>query len=280
MSGFAYYNGKFGKKEDICIPLSDRAIYFGDGIYDAAIGESKKIFLADEHIARFLGNAKKLEINHPYTHDDIAALLSECVLRAGYESFFLYFQLSRNADKRSHSHEDSNGVNLLITVENFTLPAPEKSYSLITVDDLRYFYCDIKTLNLLPAVLAAGKASKSGADEAVFHRGGIVTECAHSNISILKDGKLYTHPTNNLILPGITRHHLLIACRALGIEYSEEPYSLSELFSADEVLICSTTKLCGRVTEIDGVRVGGRNKEAANKICDYVYEEFVHFIQS
>ncbi len=279
MRDFAYYNGKYGLKEEISIPLSDRAIYFGDGVYDAAIGKNGKIFLSNEHILRFLGNAKKLEIAHNYTYDNILSILEKCAEMSGYESYFLYFQLSRGAKRRSHSYIGATQTNLLVTAEEFRLPDIKKPLSLITAEDLRYYYCNIKTINLLPAVIASGAAEKSGADEAVFCRGNTVTECAHSNISILKDRILYTHPKSNLILPGITRAHLLSTCKKLGIKYLETPFTTKELFSADEVLITSTSKLCRIADRIDNVRVGGKDSDTAEKICRYMINEFVNFQQ-
>lgn len=277
MKGLAYYNGVFGSREDISIPLSDRSIFFGDGIYDAAIGKNGKVFLLEEHVDRLLGNAKRLGIPCALTKEKLSELLTECAQRSGIEHFFLYFQLTRNSAARTHSALNANGSNLLITVDPFALPNPSKRISLITAQDLRYYYCDIKTLNLLPAVIASTEAEKSGAYEAVFLRGDTVTECAHSNISILKDGILYTHPTNNLILPGITRKHLLMACDALGIEYKEIPFSKSDLFAADEVVVTSTSKLCLFADNIDEIAVGGKDIPTAKAISDYMLGEFVHY---
>lgn len=277
MAAYAYYNGKFGLREDISIPLTDRAIYFGDGIYDVAIGRDGKIFQADEHISRFLGNTKKISINHSYTHESLYELLCEVVKKTGLQEFLLYFQLSRNNEKRRHSYLGCDESNLLITVEDFKLDTSKKAMRLITADDLRYYYCDVKTVNLLPAVLASGEAERAGCDEAVLHRGVTVTECAHSNVSIIKDGTLYTHPTNNLILPGITRSHLLLACRSLGIPYVERAFTLDELFSADEILVSSTTKLAKRACEIDGSAAGMKDEKTASALCNFLLNEYTFY---
>ena len=276
MASYAYYNGQFDLREQISIPLSDRSIYFGDGIYDVAIGKDGKIFQSDEHIARFLGNAKKLYINHTHTHESLSNLLSFVVEKSKIRDFLLYFQLSRDFEKRKHSPEGC-GSNLLITIDEFKFDTDNKPISLITREDLRYYYCDMKTINLLPAVLASGDAERSGCDEAVLHRGDIVTECAHSNISIIKGGTLYTHPTNNLILPGITRKHLLMGCRQLGIAYEERPFTLDELFSADEILVTSTTKLCWRAHKIDGVTVGMKDEKTALLLYNFLLNEYETF---
>ena len=143
------------------------------------------------------------------------------------------------------------------------------------MEDTRFLHCNIKTLNLLPSVMAAQKAKEAGCQEAVFHRGGRVTECAHSNCHILKDGILYTAPADNLILPGIARAHLIRVCKKLEIPVSETPYTLKEMMDADEVLVTSSTKLCVAASEIDGTPVGGRAPEALKNILDAVMDEYM-----
>ncbi len=276
MSMYAYYNGNFGTSETIKIPLSDRAIFFGDGVYDAAIGFNGKIYLEDEHISRLLKNARRIGITELPTHHELSRILNFAVSKADLKEFFIYFQITRSLEHREHSYVKCERHNLLVTVDSFKTPSPNKRLSLITTEDLRYFYCDVKTINLLPSVLASGKAEESNCDEAVFHRGNTVTECAHSNISILKDGVLYTHPTDNLILPGITRKQLLLACEALGIRYVEQAFTLDELFSADEILVTSTSKLCQGAYSIDGTAVGGKDEKTSKLLRDFMYDRYIN----
>lgn len=273
----AYYNGRIGYAKDIKIPLSDRSIYFGDAVYDAALCLGGRIYLEDEHIDRFFTNAERLKISHTYTKADIKNILRNCLKMAGNGVFFMYFQLSRNAPSRKHDYLLSDGANLLVTVSETEMPDPKKCISLITYEDTRHLHCDIKTVNLLVSVMASTDAALAGAEEAVFHRGNTVTECAHSNISIIKDEILYTHPLSPLILPGITRRHLLTSCVELGIKYAERPFTLSELFSADEILVSSTTKLCVRATRIDGVAFGNKNPEISLLLCNRIFDKFVQF---
>ncbi len=274
MATYSYYNGKFAPTDEIVIPLTDRAIYFGDGIYDAAIGRNGKIFLLSEHIDRLLGNAPKLSIPIEYTKEELSEILLETVRRSGFDSYFVYFQLSRNGGKRRHIAEDAYGTNLLITVSEQPLPTEGARLKLTTFEDKRFEYCHIKTLNLLPSVLASTHAENLGCDEAVFHRGQTVTECAHSNVSILKDGSLITHPADNHILPGITRKHLISACNKLGIPVCERPFTLTELFDADEILVTSTTKLIAGTDVIDEVAVGGKDAKRLGLLSAALIEEY------
>jgi len=271
---FSFYNGVFAPTEKIGIPLTDRSLYFGDGIYDAAIGKGGKIFLLEEHLDRLLGNAPKLSIPVPYSGEELTDILFETVRRSGYSSYFVYFQLSRNGGKRNHIADSSFGANLLVTVSEQPLPKENFSLRLVSFEDKRFEYCDIKTLNLLPSVLASTFAAENGCDEAVFHRGDIVTECAHSNISILKEGRLYTHPADNHILPGITRRHLISAAKRLSIPVVEEPFTTKELMLADEIIVTSTTKLIASAVFLDRKPVGGRDPENLHRLSDCLLDEY------
>ncbi len=273
MEGFAYYGEKYGKLDEISLPLSDRSLFFGDAIYDAAIGYGGGLLFLEEHLARFRSNAERLGFRDIPSTDELSKIFKRLIALSGLREYFLYFQLSATSPSRRHSRGDA-GSALLATLTPYTPPSPEKKLRLITYPDRRYGYCDIKTVNLWPAVLASCAAEEAGADEAVFYFGNTVTECAHSNISILKDGTLITHPTNERILPGITRAHLILAARRANIAVLERPFTLAELFSADEVLISSTSKFCLTACEINGRTVGGGDEIRANLLKESLFSEY------
>ena len=150
----------------------------------------------------------------------------------------------------------------------------DKPYKLISMEDIRFKLCNIKTLNLIPSVLANQRAVEQGCDEAVLHRGSRITECAHSNISILKDGVLQTAPTDELILPGITRKHLLALAKEHGISVLEKPFSMVELMNADEVIVTSSSALCMKAESIDGIPVGGKDPQRLKLLQDAYLEKF------
>jgi D-alanine transaminase len=273
MSIFAYYNGVFGSFDEIRIPLSDRAVFFGDGVYDAALAAGDKIYLLDRHIKRFLQNAKKLGIPVNFSEYEFEKLLRSVVSRCGFETSFVYFHLTRGLPERTHSSLGCQSSNLLITVKKCNIPSPTPM-RLHIMEDLRYFYCDIKTLNLLPQTLYATEADSLGLDECVLHRNGIVTECSHSNISIVKDGILYTHPLSRLILPGITRESLLRVCENEGIPFKEIPFSLKELCEADGIIVTSTSRLACPAA----VGTGNIGKcEISDRLCEILEKQFVEF---
>ncbi len=270
-----YYNGKFGPLAEMEIPMLDRACYFGDGVYDFSLAHNGKIFALDEHLDRLYRSAALIEIEIPYTREEMAEILYEAVSKSECKDVSIYWQVSRGTAIRNHIYPDAPcKPNLMIMVKPGKTAGVDKRFKLITLEDTRYLHCNIKTINLLPSVIASEKARKAGCDEAVLHRGDRVTECAHCNVSILKDGVFRTAPTDNLILPGIARAHLIKACNELGIPVDETPFTLAELMDADEVIVSSSSTLCIQATEIDGKPVGGKDPVNMDKVRNAVYKEF------
>ena len=273
MPSIAYYDGKLLPISETRIPLTNRAIFFGDAIYDAAIGRNGRIFLEAEHVDRFFQSAKLSGLSVPYERAELFELLERAVAFSALSEYFVYFQLSAIAEHRTHARAGS-GASLLITVTPYSLPPVDSIIHLITFPDKRYDYCNIKAVNLLPAVFASCAAEASGAGEAVLHRGDTVTECAHSNVFILKGGELITHPKSERILSGISRGHMLRLAERLDIPAVERTFTLSELFSADEILITSTSKLCQRATRINGKGAGGKDEATALRLIHAMRYEY------
>lgn len=276
MKNLGYYNGKFDEIENMSIPMSDRVCFFGDGVYDVTYSRNYKLFAIDEHIDRFYNSAEYLEINIPYTKDKFKALLQEMLERMDTGENFVYFQATRGSEGvRNHTYSVNAKANVWINIYHKEILDLKKRVKLITLEDTRYLHCNIKTLNLIPAVMASQRAKEAGCYEAVLHRNGRVTECAHSNVHIIKDGTLITAPTDNLILPGIARKHIIEACRELEIPVLEEPFFLDKLFSADEVLVSSAGALCLVADEIDGKTVGGKAGALVEKLQGVLLNSFL-----
>ena len=274
MKTLGYYNGKYGELDEMTIPMNDRVSWFGDGVYDAGPSRNYEIFAIDEHIDRFFNSAGLLDIKMPVTKPELKELLQEMVNKMDTGNLFVYYQVTRGTGIRDHAYTEGPG-NLWIMLKPAEISDGTKPIKLITREDTRFFHCNIKTLNLIPSVVATQKAKEAGCQECVFYRpGGRVTECAHSNVHIIKDGKLITAPTDNLILPGIARAHIIKACKKLEIPVSETPYTLDDLFNADEVIVSSSSNLCLHANEIDGKPVGGKAPELLEKIRVAVLDEF------
>lgn len=274
MENIGYYNGKTGPIEKMTIPMNDRAVYFGDGVYDATYAANRVIFKIEDHLDRFYSSCAKLRIPFEMERERLAAVLQSCVDRVDGKSFFVYWQATRGTGMRQHAFPETGAANLLITVSPCPLRAIERKYKLITVEDTRFFHCDIKTINLIPSVMAAQQAKEAGCDEAVFHRGPVVTECAHSNVSILKGGVFHTAPLSNMILPGTARKHLIALAKQIGVGVDETAFTLNEMMEADEVIVHSAGTLCNAACEIDGRRVGGRDPQTLGVLQHAAVKEF------
>ena len=270
-----YYNGKMGPLEEMEVPMGDRALYFGDGIYEATCVANRVPFALEEHLDRMYNSMRLLEIPFKMEREQVRREL-QSVIDAAEDApiHFLYWQVTRGNGPRNHVFPEGVEPSLMIFVKPHTMKPMDVPYRLISMEDHRFNLCNIKTLNLIPSVLANQRAAERGCDEAVLHRGSRVTECAHSNISILKDGVLRTAPTDELILPGITRKHLLALAKEHGIPTLEEPFSMVELMNADEVIVTSSSALCMRVESIDKIPVGGKDPQRIELLQNAYLEKF------
>lgn len=269
MKYVGYYNGEIGALEEMKIPMLDRAVYFGDGCYDATTFANNHIFAAKDHLDRFYNSCRLLEIPFDMSREELTEALQKCIDANDSDHGMLYWQCSRGTGMRAHNFPPKDvKPNLMIFTVPYELVPMHASFKLISMEDTRFLHCNIKTLNLIPSVIAYQRCIEVGCQETVFHRGNRVTECAHSNILMIKDGVLCTPPRDNLILPGITLKHLLELAEANGIPTREEPFTMDDLMSADEVIISSSGGLCIKATELDGKAIGGKDPVTLKKLQD------------
>ena len=281
MKTLGYYNGKYDEIDKIMIPMSDRSHWFGDGVYDATCARNYKIMAIDEHIDRFFNSARLVEINLGFTKEELKTLLNDLVKKLDDDELFVYWQVTRGGNGlRSHNYNKNDIANLWVTICPEKITDKAREYKLTTMEDTRFLHCNIKTLNLLPSVRAYQLAKERNCDETVFHRGDIVTECAHSNIHIIKNKKFITHPADEYILPGIARAHLLKACSNLQIEVEERPFTMQELIDADEIIVSSSGDLCIRAVDLDGKSIGKKDEETFIKLRDFVFNEWFEYTKA
>lgn len=277
MRELAYYDGTVGLPEEVMVPFQDRVHFFGDGVYDATVGGNHTAFLLEDHLDRFYSSAKALNIVIPMEKEELGSLITDLLSQVEGNTHFVYWQVTRGVASRNHVYAEDIKGKIWVMIRPNKLRDPDKAIKLITRPDKRFLYGNIKTLNLLPAVLASQEAERLGVDETVFHRDGIVTECAHSNVSILKDGEFISHPNDNQILRGISKTHMIAACYRLGIQVMERPFTLEELMDADEVIVTSSSNFCLHAESIDGIMVGGKDPENLKKIQDAVITEYLEY---
>ncbi len=283
METLGYYNGKFGPLDEMTVPFNDRVHFFGDGVYEACPARNHIPFALDEHIDRMYRSASMVDIHIPCDKAEMKAILLDMVGRVDSGDQFVYWQVTRGTAMRNHTYAEDMAGNLWISLKPAPLKPIEKKIAAITAEDTRFLHCNIKTLNLLPAVWYAQAAERAGVYETILYRKTAetvtncrVTECAHSNVHIInRDGVFQTAPTDNLILPGIARAHLIKACHALGIGVSETPFTVGELMEAREIIISSSSAIGLHCTMIDGHTVGGGAPETVAALQDWVMREFL-----
>ncbi|MFB5662020.1 D-amino-acid transaminase [Alteribacillus sp. HJP-4] len=249
-----WINNKMIPKNEAVIPFNDRGYYFGDGVYEVIRIYNGRFFLMNKHMKRLQRSAAELDFSLPFTQDEIekhaAALISKNNVKDGY----IYIQATRGEQERNHLYERS----LAPVVTGFTKEAPvplekqKKGITLYAVEDIRWLRCDIKTINLLGNVMAKRKAEDNQAHEAIQHRGNIITEGSSTNVFIVQQGILYTHPATNLILHGITRELILSLAEEHAIPWKEEAFTMHEAALADEMFVSSTTMEITPVTKVEG----------------------------
>ncbi len=278
MESIAYYNGIIDTPEHLTIPFLDRVCFFGDGVYDATMSSNGVIYLLDEHVDRLYNSAGLIGIKIPHTKEEMKAILQDVVSRVDNKHSMVYFQVTRGTAPRNHAFPGPDvKANLWVLVFPKGFRNYDEPIQLTSMEDKRFLYCNVKTLNLLPSVLAAQKAAEAGCYETVFHRGEVVTECAHSNISILKDGIVYTHPNDEYILPGIAKNHFFIACSKLNIPVSQTAFTLDDLRNADEVFVTSSSNFCSYADTFEGKPVGGKAPELVKAIQQAVVQEYLDY---
>lgn len=282
MESIAYYDGAIGAPNELVVPFNDRSHFFGDGVYDATMGANGRVFLLEDHLDRFYSSAAFMGINVPMPREELGALLIDLLARVkdASPSQFVYWQVTRGfSGERAHVFDPDAPGKLWVLINQEPMGDPKTPLKLISLPDRRFEYGNVKTLNLLPAVLYSQEAKRAGADEAVLHRDGVVTECAHSNVQILRDGVLYVHPNDELILRGIAKTHLVQAAWRTSIPVIERPFTLDELREADEVIVTSSADLCRFASELDGTPVGGRDPRTLRLLqeaTDTEYRAYCH----
>ena len=251
-------NGQIVARDNI-VNIEDRGYQFGDGVYEVIGVYEGKPFMLDEHMERLKRSAREIQLSLPYSTDQLKSKLVELVEVNKLDEGIIYMQVSRGTASREHFFPDADvsPVTIAYTREEERMTATEEQgATAVLTEDIRWLRCDIKTLNLLPNVLAKQKAVENNAIEAILHRGETVTEASASNVFIVKDGELFTHPANNYILSGITRKKIIQLCETLGIKVNEETFTVDDMLAADEVFITATKLDVVPILKIDNHPIG------------------------
>lgn len=260
MSEPLFLNGEFLTIEQGRVSIEDRGFLFADGVYEAIRVYKGKPFTLREHLERFLQSAAGLEIPLAYTLDQLDTICRDLIARTDFEQATIYMQLTRGAARRAHAFPEKPQPTLMAfarRLKPLDSATRQEGVRAISLPDERWNRCHLKTIALLPNVLASEQAHRVGANEAIlFAPDGTVFEGASSNVHCVRDGLLWTHPLSHKILPGVTRQRMLVLAARMGIPVREEPVKLKDLKSADEVFLTSITREILGVRQIDDTPIG------------------------
>lgn len=275
--GIGYINGKFTNLDDLVLPIDERGHQFGDGVYEVIRVYNGKPFMLDEHVDRLINSSKAIKLPIIQTEEDFKNLILEAVDKSQLKDCNVYLQITRGIVTRNHLFP-SVPVSITMTVRPAKLISQEtreKGETAIFHEDERWANCYIKSLNLLPNILAKQTAFEAGCYEAILVRDGYITEGTSSNVFIIKEGKVYTTPLSKHILPGITRIAVKNATKLLNIDFIDKHFTPEELLEADEVFVTSTTSEVLPIVKVEGKLIGtGKPGEVTNRI----YQQFLELI--
>ncbi|OGU27595.1 MAG: hypothetical protein A3K13_06420 [Gemmatimonadetes bacterium RIFCSPLOWO2_12_FULL_68_9] len=259
MTTTVYFNGKYLPKDEVRVSPEDRGFVFGDGVYEVIRSYQGTLFALDAHLARMRSGVCELAINGADV-DALGEVSAELVRRNNLTSgdATVYLQITRGTAPRAHFFPDPPVPPTVYAQAGRFTPKgdPVKGIVTITVPDIRWARCDIKTVQLLPNCLANQRARASGAQEALFVRDGVVLEGSHSSLFFVFGEEVRTAPKSNYILPSITRDIVLELCRTSGIAAREAPVFTHELPRATEAFLAGTTVEVMPIVRVDGLGLG------------------------
>lgn len=274
MSGKVYLNGKFVDHDKAMIPVEDRGFMLGDGVYEVVRLYNGSPFYLDRHLERMQDGLNAIRIN--FDVKELEEVCYEIIKINDLKEANLYIQVTRGAAPRQHHFPE----NIRPTVLIMSYPAPpisqetrQQGVKIVLIPDERWNRCCIKTIQLLPNVLAKQQAKEAGAFEAVFYRGDIITEGSSSNIFIVKDVKIFTYPLKGNILGGVTRSVVMDIIKAEGLEVHEREFTRQELLDADEVFLTGTTTEVMPVVDVDGKKISTGKPGKITRIIAEKFEE-------
>lgn len=277
----AYLNGKFMPLDEARISPLDRGFLFADGVYEVIPAYGSTLFRLDEHLDRLDASLNAIGLANPLVRADWTTLFNDLIEQNGGGNIYIYLQITRGAAaKRDHAFPVPPVAPTVfamtgqIATPAADMPDTTAGVAAITLDDIRWSRCDIKSIALLANVLMRQQAVSEGAFEAILIRDGFATEGSASNFFIVKQGIIVTPPKSHLILPGITRDLLVELARKHGMPAEEREITEAELKGADEVWLSSSTREVVPVTRLNGHPLGDGNpgpvwRQMARRYVDF-----------
>ena len=281
MSKIVYLNSKFIKFRDAKIHIEDRGLQFSDSVYEVISFYNQQLVDLEFHIKRLKYSLNELKINYIVNQDKLKKIFKKIINLNKLKHGIIYMQITRGIQPRDHSYKNNLIPNLIIYVINKKFNLPNKNFKgkkAITYKDLRWKRRDIKTVSLLANVLAKNEAVRKNAYEAILIDKGKITEATASNVWIVKNNKLLTHPTNTDILKGVTRESIKRIIKINKLQLNEKSFTIKQLYNADEVFITSSTNLVTPIIKIDSKiinkgKIGNISLQLASLYANYFINE-------
>ena len=280
MSRVAYVNGRYLRHAEAQVHVEDRGYQFSDGVYEVILIKNGKMIDEEQHLERLKKSLSSLEINPPMKRAPMRHVMKELIKRNKFRNGIVYIQITRGVAAREHSFPKYSKPALVMTARRIatkTNDEIEAGVKVITIDDIRWKRCDIKSTSLLPNVLGKQTARRQGAYEAwMVDASGFVTEGTSTNAWIVtSDGKLITAELGSNILSGITRDTFIKIIHELNYKLDERQFSVEEAKNAREAFFTSSTSFLTPVSEIDGVVIGNGRAGSVSMELIKAYDNYM-----
>ena len=281
MSNISFVNGVYIDQKDAMVNVEDRGYQFADGVYEVFAVIKKKIVDYDGHINRLYRSLNEISLKSPIVKDAYLFHIRNLIRKNKINDGLIYLQISRGVAQRDFKFPENTKPSLVITAKSISMDSYyskfNKGIKVKITDDLRWKRVDIKTLNLLPPVLAKQKAVENGCDEAwMIDSDGFITEGSSSNAWILIKDKLITTPATTSILKGITRTSLINALKKKKIKFIEKRFNKNDIKIANEAFITSATQFVMPVVKVDNIKIGNGK---VGKYANLFKESYMRAIQ-
>lgn len=275
MARIAYVNGRFLPSHLAQVAMEDRGYQFADGVYEVAAFMNHRMLDEAKHLDRLERSLEKLGIPMPMARNALIIKIHELMRRSEKRDGIVYLQVTRGAAPRNHlwKADIKPVLSMCVLPAKFpTVALREKGCAIITAPDERWSRCDIKSISLLPNILARKKSDVPDLRETWLVRDGVITEGSSTNAFIISGGKVITHPANHFILGGVTRDVLLQLAAEHQIPVEERGFTMAEIGKAEEAFITSTSNFVMPVVEIDGKKLGNGKPGPLTKRLMEIYD--------
>ena len=254
-----YLNGEYLPLNEAKVSVLDRGFIFGDGVYEVIPSYGCKALRFEHHMQRLQNSLAAVRIDNPLSNSQWLEIIEKLIANTDSQDQYIYLHITRGVASRDHRFPDKVKPTVFVMSSVLKSVDPDilqSGVAAVTLDDIRWQYCNIKAIALLPNILLRQQAVDKGAAEAILIRDGYMTEGAASNVFIVKNGIIKTPPKDQRLLPGITRDLIVEIAQTHNMPVEEVAISESEFLSADEIWLSSSTKEILPVTQINAKPLG------------------------